>query len=183
MSNRETFVLYTLRLDSLCLKRSDGVELDFTDTLKNGRFNYGIFEDLVRRLTGFTKTTGSDHKDEFGNRYEQKAFADLDQYPTEPDTFQTSASSTFGANNKGPIIKAHLENGEYEDALAICKATGYDKNDFYIYTNTSNFVTSVPFRFIIIPTEVVLKNLSPQDPRKISRSAVVSLATRTEVIG
>ena len=96
--------------------------------------------------------------------------------------FHTAASSTFGPNNHGPEIKALLAADQYDEALAACRASGYDKNNFYIYTNTSRFDVATPFRFLILPTARVLQLLSTEDPRLISRDAILPECTTTQAI-
>jgi len=71
-----------------------------------------------------------------------------------------------------------LEGGKYEKARKLCECTGYSKNNFYIYTNTGQYDPSVPFKYIIVPRELVLKHLSKSDPRLISRSEVLALAKK-----
>lgn len=180
----EPFVLYETGIDSLRLILNSGSQLQFPDTLANGRANYILFEELVRTLTGLQKTAGSDHEGSGGLRYEQKAFSDRELHPSaSKNLFQTSASSTFGANNQGPKIDKLLASGDYAAALEICEETGYSKNDFYIYTNTRGYNPSVPFRHIVVPTSFVLSNLDLGDPRLISRDILLENVIRTEVIG
>jgi hypothetical protein len=101
-------------------------------------------------------------------------------YPEDKhDLFQTSASSTFGANNNGPRIKRLLETNDYESALKICRVTGYDHNDFYIYTNTKGFKPTVPLKFFVVPTIDVISNLNPSDPRQISRKLLLAKIKKT----
>ena len=114
--------------------------------------------------------------------YEVKAFPDRVRYPKAKDGFHTAASSTFGPNNHGPEIKALLAADQYDEALAACRASGYDKNNFYIYTNTSRFDVATPFRFLILPTARVLQLLSTEDPRLISRDAILPECTTTQAI-
>lgn len=113
MKNIEPFVLFQCDILSLKLQISGGREFEFPETLSNGRANYILFEELIRNLTGLTKTSQSDHVSVDGAIFEQKAFFDLFRFPSEKefDLFQTSASSTFGANNNGPIIKGLLSEG------------------------------------------------------------------------
>lgn len=166
----EPFVLYELKIASLTLQLESGQQYEFPETLSNGRANYILFEELVRSITGLVKTTGSDHVSKSNKRYEQKAFYDVNLFPdTKYDLFQTSASSTFGANNNGPKIKKLIDNSDYESALKICNETGYLKNDFYIYTNTRSYRASIPFRYLVVPTQNVLEFIDPVDPRMISR--------------
>jgi hypothetical protein len=175
MRNLEPFVLYKCDILSLKLEISGGREFEFPETLSNGRANYILFEELVRNLTGLAKTRQSDHVAGDGTTFEQKAFFDSEKFPElKYDLFQTSASSTFGANNNGPRIKRLLSDGKYEDALEICKATGYSKNDFYIYTNTRGFKVDCMFKYFVIPTQDVLHLLDAQDPRLVSRSKLLA---------
>lgn len=175
MPNLEPYSLYEIKIESLILSLGNGKKYEFPEMLSNGRANYILFEELVRALTGLSKTAGSDHVAPNGSKYEQKAFKDLDLHPGEAnDLFQTSASSTFGANNKGPVIKGLLESNDYESALKICSESGYDHNDFYIYTNTKSFEPSVSLKYLVVPTIDVVSNLSPVDPRLISRRTLLS---------
>jgi hypothetical protein len=117
-----------------------------------------LFETLIRKITGLLDGTGCDHTDPDGNRYEQKAYADPDFYPSLSDDFQVSASSTFPANNNGPVIKRLLEAGNYQGALEVCKTVrnGYDSNDFYVLTNTSDYRPEIPFRYFIVSSDLQL---------------------------
>lgn len=180
MKNLDQFVLYEVKLDSLQLTLESGIKLEFPEMFENGRASYVMFESLVRYLTDLKKSTGSDHQITNGARYEQKAFSDIELYlQSTKDNFQTSASSTFPANNFGPEIKKRLDSNNYNGALEICKETGYNHNDFYIYTNTKGFRNEVPFRYVVVPTDFVVANLSPSDPREISRKSFLSRITKT----
>ena len=183
MPNLEPYTLYEIAIESLALTLKDGKRFEFPDTLANGRANYILFEELVRAVTGLRKTTGSDHAGPDGKTYEQKAFKDITLFPNDgDDLFQTSASSTFGANNKGPVIKRFLEANDYESALNICCESGYSKNDYYIYTNTKSYQPIVPMKYLIVPTTDVLANLSSVDPRLISRNSLMSKITKRVAI-
>jgi hypothetical protein len=178
MQNLEPFVLYNVSIASLKLTLKSGKEYEFPEALANGRANYILFEELIRAITGLRKTTQSDHTGAKGERYEQKAYFDQHKYASiSYDEFQTSASSTFGANNFGPTIKRHLENSEYQKALEICHQTGYDKNDYYIYTNTRGYSLDIPLRYLVVPKPTVVSILNKRDPRLISRSRVLDLVT------
>ena len=179
MTFLEPFVLYEVPISSLTLTLGSGKAYEFPDTLRNGRANYILFEELIRAITGLFKEKQSDHVSSDGKKYEQKAYPDPEIYPEAKfDNFQTSASSTFGANNNGPRIKKLLEESSYEEALKICKETGYSKNDFYIYTNTSGYKLEIPFRYIVIPVESVLERLNRKDPREISRVSILNAGTK-----
>lgn len=179
VSARQQFVLYEVNIDRVAVHFRDGSELTFEDLLRNGRANYILFEMLVRKFTGLKTTKGSDHEDDSGLKYEQKAYQDEALHPNGDDLFQVSPSSTFGANNHGPTIKKLLEAGKYNEALKICREKGYDKNAFYIVTNTRGFNPSIPLRFMIVPTSTILSNLDASDPRFVSRSALLKLKTKT----
>ena len=170
-----TLTLYSLEITGLSLELNAGGSIPMLEALKNGRANYIIFEELVRKLTGLVKTSGSDHEDSQGSKYEQKSYVDY-AIDSSKEFFQTSSSSTFPANRYGKEIKELLEGGNYEKAKKLCECTGYSKNNFYIYTNTGQYDPSVPFKYIIVPRELVLKHLSKSDPRLISRSEVLALA-------
>jgi hypothetical protein len=145
-----------------------------------------MFERLVRDLFGLRQAKGSDHVDPVtGLMYEQKSYVD----PEHPaykvgQVFQTSASSTFGANNVyrdelGPLRlpgKSFRESGTWEAALKICQRTGYNKNDGYIYTNTGGFTMNYPFRCMMFPKQTVLSLLSKDDPRFIRVEQMLSMA-------
>ncbi len=182
----DTNVIYELHLERLLLELSTGDTVDVSHALLNGRANYIMFERLVGDLVGLgagTQGGGSDLAGEGGIGYEVKAFKDVELHPGDKDDlFQTSASSTFGANNNGPKVKRCLDDDDYLGALAICKETGFDKNDFYIYTNTRQYNPKVPLRFIIVTKPDVLGLLSKEDPRLISRKRVLALASKTTVV-
>ena len=178
--NLVPYTLYEVGIKSLELNLTSGITYQFPETLANGRANYIVFEELIRKITGLVKAKNSDHQDGNGITYEQKAFKDPAIYPkAKDDLFQTSASNTFGANNKGPVIKKLLEAGNYQDALEICKATGYDHNDFYIYTNTKQYKVSFPLRYFVAPKADVLANLTSHDPRLVDRRNLLSKITQT----
>lgn len=179
ITNPQALVLYELDVTSLTLGLGGGREFDATATLSNGRSSYVLFEALARHLYGLTSTTGSDHVDAAGQKYEQKSFVDALLAPL-ADALHTAPSSTFGANNHGKVLGALVRSGDYQKALAMCTNLGYSKNHFYLYTNTGKFKPAVtPLRFIVVPTSLVLKNLDLTDPRLISRKAVLALATHT----
>lgn len=178
----ETHTLYEIGVKRLVLQLSSGVDLIMDKALANGRANYVIFEETIRHFTGLLATTGSDHKDSAGKTYEQKSYPDAELHPGSPDLFRISSSSTFAANNYGPKVKALLESGDYDSALELCKTTGYNKNDFYIFTNTGGFRPNSMLRYIILPKAEVLEHLDSEDPRLISRSTVLGLAKAKVVI-
>lgn len=178
----KTHILYEIGITRLVLQLSNGTDLAMDKALANGRANYVIFEELIRHFTGLLETTGSDHKDSGGKTYEQKSFPDAELHPKSPDLFRMSSSSTFGANNHGPKVKAFLDSGDYEAALELCKTTGYNKNDFYIFTNTGGFKPDSTLRYIILPKTEVIEHLDSEDPRLISRSTVLGLAKSKVVI-
>lgn len=169
------FTMYEINLDRLALHLADGSEKVFPEALSSGRTNYLLFEALVRDFSGLQKTTGSDHKDSDGKTYEQKAYEDPELYPRSKDLFRCSSSSTFGANNHGPMVKKFLENDDYPAALELCKTRGYDKNNFYVFTNSASFKTLVPFRYFIIPKDDLVANLDVGDPRMISKTTLFGM--------
>jgi hypothetical protein len=171
----DLYTMYEIKIDRLALILGDGSERVFPEALASGRANYMLFEALVRDFSGLVKTAGSDHRDSENRTYEQKAYEDPEAYPKSKDIFRCSSSSTFGANNHGPKVKTFIAQGNYEAALALCKETGYDKNDFYVFTNSGSFVATVPFRYFIIPKDDVVANLDSEDPRLISRSKLLSM--------
>ena len=178
----ELNVLYELPLERLVLFAGAGAQVDVTHALANGRANYIMFERLVGDVLGLeagTQSRGADLRDGAGRGYEVKAYYDAELHPdAKCDLFQTSASKTFGANSVGPVIKRLLDAGDYAAALAICEEAGYAHNDFYIYTNTRQFMVDVPLRFIVLPTDTVRALLSAHDPRQISRASVLGQATK-----
>lgn len=182
----ELHVLYEAHIESLSLVFKSGAAADVSHALVNGRANYILFERLVGDILGLgggVQGAGSDLVDAAGSGYEVKAFKDAQIHPgVRDDLLQTSASSTFSANNRGPEIRDRLNAGDYAGALAICRATGYDRNEFYVYTNTRQFNPSVPLRFIVVPTSYVLSHLSPDDPRLISRADLLNSAIRSEAV-
>ena len=175
---RTPLVLYELRVETLELALGCGRKIPITEFLRSGRVNYQIFQHVVSICAGLSSGTESACSDLSG-RHEVKAYNDPALYPgARYEMLQTSASVTFRANNYGPRIAALLEAGDYAGALAICKATGYDKNQAYIYTNTCGYNPRIPLRYIIIPKTRVLTLLSRKDPRLISRRDVIGAATR-----
>lgn len=174
---------YELDISALNLVVESNKSIPLTETLASGRANYILFETLVRKITGLLDGSGCDHTDESGLRYEQKAYPDPRLYPTRKDTFQVSASSTFPANNNGPRIKRLLEEGDYAGALEVCKTVknGYNSNDFYILTNTSDYRPEVPFRYFVISSSELMKHLSESDPREVSKESLFSVL-KAEVI-
>lgn len=185
------FTLYTAKFKGLYLELENGSKIDMNFALKNGRSSYVIFEHLVSRLTGLLQHSqggDSDLASTEGLKYEVKSYPDVDTYPdAKADLFHTGASSTFGANNVGraiinPALKLAKSDPtqaaeQYAIALEACKTAGYDKNDFYVYTNTAQYEVGTPFRFMIFPTKTVLANLDAVDPRLISRDRLLSLIT------
>jgi hypothetical protein len=180
----EPFVLYEGAIQGLTLN-AFGASIPVSDILTNGRANYVLFQKLVGLCAGLDAHSEGGDSDLSGDgaMYEVKAYPDHELHPgSRFDLFHTAASSTFEANNRGPVIKQLLADQKYAEALKICVDTGYGKNDFYVYTNTSKFNTSTPFRFVILPTETVLTLLSTTDPRLLSRTAVLAACTRTETL-
>lgn len=177
---RKPYVLYELPISSLVLTTKSGATIEMNEGLSNGRANYVLFQSLVARCTGLLEGSEGAASD-LSEGHEVKAYYDHELYP-EHDDFQTSASSTFGANNKGPLIKRLLDNGDYQSALKICIETGYEKNQAYVYTNTRKYIAEVPFRYVIVPTKDVLALLSKKDPRLISRDAILKRVKKTVVI-
>lgn len=179
---REPFVLYEGSIAGLTVE-AFGSSIDVSDILSNGRANYILFQKLVGLCAGLDSHSEGGDSDLSGGdvKYEVKAFADPQSHPAaRHDLFHTAASSTFGPNNRGPEIKRLLDAGSYQAALEVCKQTGYAKNDFYVYTNTSHFDISTPFRYVILPTATVLDLLSESDPRLIDRKKVLAACLRTE---
>ena len=163
-----------------------GAPIDVTrEVMGSGRSNYPVIQKLVARAAGLTLNTegqGSDLVDADGRGYEVKAFLDTDAHPGESKTlnlFHTSASSTFARNGQAAKVNQLLDDGQYQQALQLCRATGYDRNDFYLYTNTREFSHGGPLKYIIIPTAAVLENISKHDPRLIDRRTILALATQT----
>lgn len=171
----ELFTMYEINIDRLALVLADGSEKVFPEALASGRANYILFEELVREFAHLEKAKVSDHKDSTGRTYEQKAYEDPELYPKSKDLFRCSSSSTFSANNDGPKIKKFLEDDDYASALELCKIKGYNKNDFYVFTNSGNFKVSVPFRYFIIPKETLISELDEKDPRLISKTTLFKM--------
>lgn len=180
--NIEEYTMYEMELDRLVLKTKSGKEFVFPEALSNGRANYIIFESLIRSITGLQKTSGSDHQDNLGRKYEQKSYEDPELYPTSKDLFRCSSSSTFSANNHGPKVDAFVDAGEYAKALEVCMKTGYNKNDFYIFTNTGGYEPRVPFRFFLLDKEKLLSNLDSKDPRLVSKTVLFGMLKSKVVI-
>jgi hypothetical protein len=178
-------VLYELPAAALQLTLTGGVSLDVTGLLGSGRANYLLFQHLVATCTGWTGNSEGGDSDlalPDGRTAEVKAFHDQHTYPADTRAhtrIHTAASSTFGPNNNGPVVKRLLEAGQYTEALKVCTATGYAKNDFYVYTNTRGYTPGTPLRYLVVPTATVLANLSTDDPRIIDRAALLRLTRRT----
>lgn len=185
---REPGVLYRVALKRLELDLGAGVRVDVSDTLSNGRANYVLFQKLTGLTAGLDANSeggDSDLVSETGEKYEVKAYKDPVAHPgtsAVTSKIHTAASSTFGANNRGPIIRDLLAAGNYAGALQVCVDTGYAKNDFYVYTNTRDYTNTVPFSYLILPTRTVLAHLSGDDPRLIMRDKLLSCITRTETV-
>ena len=178
------YVLYEGVISGLKLE-AFGTTVDMTETLSNGRSSYILFQRLVALCVGLDPNSeGGDSDLRLGDaKIEVKAFADADSHSSSKhDLFHTSSSSTFGANNRGPEIRRLLSAGQYADALKICSETGYDKNDYYLYTNTSHYKTSSPLRFVAIPKTRVLELLSKEDPRLINRHDILKCVERKEFL-
>jgi hypothetical protein len=178
MANNETHVLYEIRLKGLVLEVDGGTKFDATHLLANGRANYILFENFIAQCAGLSPNSqggASDLCDNSGRGYEVKSYKDPESFPgTKYDMFHTAASSTFGPNNHGPVIKGLLQSGDYEAALKICRESGFDKNEFYVYVNSAQYDISVPLRYMIFPKSDVLSLLSKKDPRQISRADILS---------
>lgn len=180
----DTYTLYEVELGPLHLFFANGTTVDMTFALTSGRANYLMFQHLVSHFTGLLANSeggAADLCDTDGRLYEVKSYKDAVLHPnSRHEWFHTAASSTFGPNNHGPRIKKLLADGKYNAAMDICKQVGYSTNDFYVYTNTSEFALSVPFRFFILPTQDVLTCLSEQDPRLVSRARLLGLIRRRQ---
>jgi hypothetical protein len=174
--------MYETKIKDFTLNLEDGRSFWFPETLSNGRVSYVAFECLVRALTELYKAKNSDHTD--GELlYEQKGYVDPSLDPRgKDDLFNCAPSSCFGPNNYGPVIKALLEDGDYDGAYQVCATRGYSENDFYVFTNTGHFDVANKFSFFIIPTATLLEHLDSSDPRMVSRTTMLSLVTRTETI-
>ena len=179
--HREPNCLYEIAIDSLQLNFIGAAPIDFTETLENGRSSYILFELLVARLAGLTtdgQGAGSDLADEAGVGYEVKSYRDPELYPQPRyDWFHTAASRYFGSNSSTREYKKYLEVDDRAAMLAMCKTAGFDHNEFYIYTNTGGYKPEIPFRYMIIPSEEVLRRLLPSDPRKVSRVALLEMCS------
>lgn len=177
----QPYVLYELKLSGLLVGISEGGDFDASFAMSNGRANYIIVQGLIAACAGLEKNSEgakSDLRDQAGRGYEVKSFKDPQRWPSrtyKSDTFHTAASSAFSANNDGPRIKKLLKEGNYDMALKICRESGYDKNQFYVYVNSGKFDFSVPLRYLILPTEEVLRLVSKEDPRVIARKDLLEL--------
>ena len=184
--NRRPYILFEAVLQRLVVEFDDGLELDVSEAMANGRSNYEIVQRLIAGCLGLSRNSEgakSDLVDEFERGYEVKSYKDPLTHPKKRDeNVHTAASSTFGPNNHGPTIKRLLQAGKYAEALKICKETGFDKNEFYIYVNSAQYDISVPLRYLIVPKKDVLAMISREDPRIISRSMILSKVLRKEQI-
>jgi hypothetical protein len=186
MANNEPHILYEVKLKGLVLEIDHGAKFDATHLLANGRANYILFENFIAQCAGLSPNSqggASDLCDDLGRGYEVKSYRDPESFPgTRNDMFHTAASSTFGPNNHGPTIKRLLQSGNYAEALEICRESGFDKNDFYIYVNSAQYDVSIPLRYMILPTSEVLSLLSSDDPRLISRAEILARARKKVAI-
>lgn len=174
----EPLVTYEVAVGKLTITMGNE-EFDASLLLENGRASYILFEHYVREKLGLLPTTGSDHGDLQGLKYEQKSY--VDEALSDKDLFHTASSSTFGANNHGPTIKKMLLEGRYDEAKALVLSLGPDKNDFYVYTNTGRFDRArTNLKITVVPKDLVVENLDKSDPRLISRATILGLATRVE---
>lgn len=179
-------MLYEVKLKGLVLEIDRGRKFDATHLLANGRANYILFENFVAQCAGLSPNSqggASDLCDSRGRGYEVKSYKDPESFPgVRNEKFHTAASSTFGPNNHGPTINRLLHSGNYSKALEICRESGFDKNDFYIYVNSAQYNISIPLRYMILPTSKVLALLSKDDPRLISRSDILALSRKKVII-
>ena len=186
LSNNTPFVLYEIELKSLKWEFGDGSELDVSHLLSNGRANYILVENLISTFSGVAANSQggkSDLRDVAGYNYEVKSYQDVVANPSpDADMFHTSSSSTFGANNHGPVVKKMLNAGQYREALQLCMEKGYDKNDFYVYVNSAQYRLDIALSYVIVPKSDVLRLLSKSDPRLISRRDVLGLVTKKVVL-
>lgn len=182
-----THVLYEAELAGLSLFLGNGDELDVTFALTSGRANYILFQWLACHFTGLSSNGeggNADLCDSVGRTFEVKSYKDPALHSAaKHDLFHTAASSTFGPNNHGPAIAKLLKADNYPEAFRLCEAAGYAHNDFYVYTNTSQFQLSVPFRFFILPTSDVVARLSLSDPRLVSRRHLLAALSHSEQLG
>lgn len=190
-NNTRTHTLYELPLGSLTLTvggSPGSIPVDVTALLASGRANYIIFQHLVAACTGWRGNSEGGDSDLItadAKKVEVKAYLDKETHPSDTKAnikIHTAASSTFGPNNHGPEINRLVKEGNYTQALAICRRSGYDKNDLYIYTNTRHYKPGTPLRYLILPKKTVVKNLSRQDPRIIERPTLLSQVTDTREV-
>jgi hypothetical protein len=179
--NNSPYVLYEIEIQSLKWQFGNGSELDVTHLLSSGRANYILIEDLISRFSGigaYSQGGKSDLRDVAGLNYEVKSYRDVAAHPSsDADLFHTASSSTFAANNYGPAVKKMLDNGNYRDALKLCKEKGYNKNEFYVYVNSAQYQIGTALSYVIVPKSDVLRLLSKSDPRLISRRKILGLVT------
>ena len=147
-----------------CLKKMFG----------NGRASYVYYEEILREIFQMGQGIGSDHRTSRGV-IEQKSYEDPANRKKDYE-FYTGASCTFPANNYGKTVGQALRDGNYSQALQIVKETGFNKNDFYVYTNTGKMVLGRSLSAIFLKTSDVLSLISHTDPRKISRQSVLDSA-------
>lgn len=149
---------------------------DITHLLKSGRTNYSIFEYLIGEITGLQKgKEGSDHFDLTNNlNYEQKSYVDQDN-PSQSrgaKFIHSGPSSVFANNSSALAYKNFIEANNYKLARKLCREKGYNKNDFYIFTNTSDF-SSGEFNYFVLSRADVLKNVVKTDPAVIDRDKLI----------
>jgi hypothetical protein len=183
----EPLVLYEVQISEVVVRFDGGVEIELSEVVSNGRASYLLFKDVLIAITNLTagsEGAGSDFRLRVATSdsgVEAKSYPDPDLYPRDCNV-HVAPSSTFGPNNNGPIIKSLLKNGKYDEALQLCRRIGYDKSDYYLLTNTQGFDTSIPFRFVLIPTEDLLMALSSSDPRIARRDTLLDLIQATQPI-
>ena len=159
------------------MRYGKGCKLEVDKTLSNGRTNYLIFEELIRKLTGLQPNSSDDfidHVDSKGVKYEQKSFRDETIYKS--DHLIHCAKSSFFANNSGQNpYSEELRLGGYRRAKNFLIRECYSKADFYIFTNTSRFSDNRLFKYFVVSSEDLINNLDGKDPTKVSRNNLLNL--------
>ena len=172
--------LYEVPITSLKLHYGQTSNEEMVDVLKNGRGSYIIFERLIRTLTGLVDTpkgNQSDHLDLVsGSIYEQKSYLDPQYHPRSKDMIETGPS-TFKASNAGARVYRSTLAGDPLQAFEMVNRFGYSKNDFYLYTNTGQFILGQPFRYFVVAKEDVLTNLH-SDFINLTRSEMLAMNTK-----
>lgn len=183
---RKEGVLYEVEIEFV-LEAIDAAKnkIKLNSILENGRGSYLIFQDIAAHyagLTGGTEGSGSDLVEEdSGDGYEVKSYHDHLLY-TKPkhDEVHCGPSSVFANNSSAAEYKAFIKEKNYEGALNLCFEKGYNKNDYYVFTNTSKFKSGT-FRYLVIHRDNLVKIVNREDPAKVSRKKLLETTKNRKI--